>query len=219
MTSITETESIEVDEMPLLQPLSDEKDETSAASRINESVPLYDYESTLNITRDIADGFLIFLSGGSNSAKLMKKQSSKKKPKSERNKALSKSDSAQQQMSDSDILLAFAAITDGNILDATFGVHTCGGIKRHKDTSEIAYNRARAAKDALREAADSSEEIRRLAVVTYCRCFENVISYHHGLDELNLLSWCYKHQKVYDKARVDLKETFNGLSEAVISSI
>uniref|UniRef100_A0A7S2R676 Uncharacterized protein n=1 Tax=Eucampia antarctica TaxID=49252 RepID=A0A7S2R676_9STRA len=205
-------DNIEVEEMPLLQSLSDEKDESSIASIIPSSVLLFDKESTLNITRDIADGFLIFLSSGSKSAALMKSNCNEKKTKSPKLATTS-------SHSDCDIGLAFAAITDGNIIDAVFGVQNCGGLKRHKDTSVIAYNRSKSTKNALRDAADSSEALKQLTVETFCHCFETIVTYHNNIDDLNLLTWCYKHQRVYDKAGDDLDVTFKMLSEAVSASI
>jgi len=207
-------------DMPQLISLCGDMDDESLVSQIVSSVPFYDEDSTLNISGDIADGLLIFLSGGKKNAGLVCSEEKKKKSKKSSKKSSPATPSPSHTIPEGDnIQLAFATITDGNIVDAVFGVQTCGGLKKHKETSQYAYNSARAAKEAIRDASDSSESIKLLAINTYSRCFEIVIIYHNSIEELGLLTWCYKHQKIYDKARANLRKAFKPLAEAVNASI
>lgn len=51
----------------------------SFSIRQSQMVPLYDIDAALEISRDVADGYLILLSGGLNSAQAIRKQRRKKK--------------------------------------------------------------------------------------------------------------------------------------------
>ena len=116
---------------------------------------------------------------------------------------------------ESAIQLAFIAIVDGNVIDATFGVNTVGGNKRSKDTSSWAFNASRSAKNVLRDAAESSDSVAKLTVETFKRCFDIVLNYHDCNDDLGLITWCYKHHNLQKDAMDDLEEAFLPLSEAV----
>lgn len=132
-------------DMPQLISLCGDVDDESLVSQIVSSVPFYDEDSTLNISGDIADGLLIFLSGGKKNADLVCSEEKKKKSKksSKRSSPAAPSLSPTIPEGDDNLQLAFATITDGNIVDAVFGVQTCGGLKKHKETSQYAYNSAR----------------------------------------------------------------------------
>jgi hypothetical protein len=119
----------------------------------------------------------------------------------------------------SDIQFAFATLSDGNVIDAAFGVESNGGLKRSKSTSEIAFNAAKAAKQALAGACISSEHIKKLAVETYVRLFEIIIQFHLDLENIGFIAWCVKHQKIQGRAVAEIQQVFGPLNEAVASSI
>merc|ERR1712238_144524 len=75
---------------------------------------------------------------------------------------------------DSSLELAFMAITNGNVIDATFGVESTGGSRRSKNTSSVAFNASQNAKRKIVEASECCDGIVRLAVQVYCKCFEIV---------------------------------------------
>jgi len=104
------------------------------------------------------------------------------------------------------------------VIETTFGVETTGGLRRSKHTSERAYQSSKSAKSALMDSSLSSDAIRQLAVETYCKCFEIVITYDIELTKIGLISWCWKHQKVRDVAEKRLVEAFAPLHEAVAAS-
>mmetsp|Transcript_24921 Transcript_24921/g.30634 ORF Transcript_24921/g.30634 Transcript_24921/m.30634 type:complete len:253 (+) Transcript_24921:433-1191(+) len=199
-------------------------------------VMMYDAESVLEIPRDVADGYLILLSGGLNSAKVVAshKQQTNKINNNNTTTTTSSGESTAQQTSSnpatdtqaqpqspeqlSALSLAFTALTDGNVIEAVFGVQSTGGIKRNKHTSQQAYNAARNAKQALMEAACTSESIRLVAVETYIKCFEIIVKYHLEMDSIGLWSWCVKHQKLREDATRNLNEAFRPLHEGVAAS-
>ncbi len=215
------------DLMPTNVRLAYSDDHESLSVRHNApALPLFDPDSTLEISRDVADGFLILLSSGAKSFKSIKAQ--KEKDKKSKNTSKSEQGAAQSPPSDdtelsaeelSSIALAFAALTDGNVIEATFGVQSNGGIKRCVGTSEIAFNAANAAKQAIMDAAISSDAVRQLAVETYIKAFEVVITYHVNLESVGIITWCIKHQKFRDVAEKDLIHAFGPLNEVIASSI
>lgn len=187
-------------------------------------VPLLDIEAALEIPKDVADGYLILLSGGKISAKTIKEKRLKKDAK--RNKSSpsggnrgSTSSTAVAASVASEVNFAFATLSDGNVIDAAFGVESNGGLKRSKTTSEIAFNAAKAAKQALMGASISSEHIKKLAVEKYIRLFEIIIELHLDLENIGFIAWCVKHQKIQEKAVEEMKNVFGPLNEAIASSI
>ena len=182
-------------------------------------LPLFDIDSALEIPKDVADGFLILLTGGLNSARDIKKNKTHGSGNGNGSGSGNGSTAPQSPPDQSSINLAFAALTDGNVIDATFGVESTGGVKRSKNTSTHAFNAARAAKMAILDAAISTDSIKKLAVESYAKCFEVVISYHLDLETIGFITWCIKHQKVRDTANRDLMEAFIPLHEVIASSI
>jgi len=200
---------------------SDDLESLSIRASPNQ-LPLYNPDSTLEIPLDVADGFLILLSAGRMSARTIRKEQEKVKKclTLEKNcKPAAQSPTLKDNEIDlSSIQLCFAALTEGNVIEATFGVETNGGMRRSKFTSERAYNAAKTAKSAILDACMTSDAIRQLAVETYCRCFEIVITYDVDLQSIGFISWCLKHQKVRDSAEKRLQAAFTQLHEAIAAS-
>ena len=184
-------------------------------------VPLVDLDSALDIPRDVADGYLILLSGGTNSAQTIRQQRKKNKVSSvptstKKGDVTVRSFGTLTPAELSSMQLAFNSLTDGNAIDALFGVKSMGGIRRSKSTSEKAYKSANEAKQALLEAAMASEANRLLAVETYIKCFEIIIKYH--LDSEKVSAWCGKKEQVRQLAAKQITAVFRPLDEGVAAS-
>ena len=193
-------------------------DDDSVGSSVfdTNAFPLVDADTALEITKDVAEGYIILLSGGNITAQTIKNR------KLEQGKKASKSSFAPTAISlvdSNSINFAFAALTDGNVIEAAFGVESNGGLKRSRNTSETAYNNARNAKQALMDACMSSESIKKLAVETYIRLFEIIIELHIDLETIGFITWCMKHQKIQSTALKKVYKAFSPLSEAIASSI
>lgn len=202
--------------------------EDHVSIRENNPIPLYNADSCLEISRDVADGFLILLSGGLRSARVLQEQMSSKKNKKQAGAAADSTagestaqspSSVNEEEDDSMIAFAFAALTEGNAINATFGVESTGGMKRSKNTSEYAFNAANQAKAALMDASLSSDSICELAVETYAKCFEIIVNVGISLDKIGYITYCIKHQKIRDEATKELQLVFAPLNEAVTASI
>ena len=189
-------------------------------------IQLYNPDACLEISRDVADGFLILLSGGLRSARILKEQMPSKKKKkqggavdSTAGESTAQSPSTTEEENDSMVAFAFAALTEGNAVNAVFGVESNGGMKRGKNTSEQAFNAANQAKAALMDASLSSDSICELAVETYAKCFEIIVNFGISLDKIGYISYCMKSQKVREEATQELQRVFDPLNEAVAASI
>lgn len=186
------------------------------------TVPLYDADAALCIPKNVADGYLILLSGGLKSAKAVANQQNKNEilDHSSGGESTAQSYDSRRLSADerSAISLAFAALTDGNVIEAMFGVESNGGI-RGKNTSQVAFNAVKDAKQALIDASSSSESIKQLAVETYCKCFEVILQYHSGLESVGFIMYCIKQHKIRETAVEELAKAFQQLNEAVAASI
>jgi hypothetical protein len=147
---------------------------------------LYDSESMLAINHSVASGFVVLL-GGIEDAK----------GKSDRKK-------------DAGISLGFLALTQGNVLDACFGVVNPS---RREDTP--ASRSTREGKELLDDAALASDSIRGVAVEAYCAAFQVTINYNDKMGRLNCITRCFKSKKIRSKAEKSLRAAFMDLAEAI----
>ena len=225
----------------LEQPLC--PDNKAGYGAIHTSAPrMYDLDATLSISKDVARGYLVLLSGGAFTGNAGKSRllSLRRGKKSKQRKCCHRfrsspvggassqhssdgeqttSTTANTRIPDDAIQLAFMSLTDGNAIDLVFGVESRGGIKRAKETSKIAYDAAREAKEALREASYTSQAIPRLAVEAYELCFEIVIDYNRKRERLGFgfgfFTQCYQRDIIRGEAEENLEEAFAMLRDAV----
>ena len=217
-------------------------DNRAGYGAIHISAPrMYDLDATLSISKDVAGGYLVLLSGGAftgnvGKSRLLSLRRGKRSKQRKccdcfRNGAVDganfqhssdeeqTSSTANTRIPDDAIQLAFMSLTDGNAIDTVFGVESRGGIKRAKETSRIAYDAAREAKESLREASFSSNAIPRLAVEAYALCFEIVIDYNRKREKLGFgfgfFTQCCKRDIIRGEAEESLEEAFAMLRDAV----
>jgi len=111
-------------------------------------------------------------------------------------------------LDESQLSLGFMALTEGNVVDACFGVH----LTTKKNCKARQY--AKEAKAFLAEAADSSDNFRRLAVNTYRHAFEIVFEFQEEVNKLNFFTVCFFYRGLQRKAESSLKRAFEDLQEA-----
>jgi hypothetical protein len=144
---------------------------------------LYDPDSMMSIKQSIADGYMVLLGGG---------RSKKKK------------DSVK-----GDVSLAFMALTQGNVLDACFGVVNPS---RRDDTP--AYRAAREGKELLDECA-TTDKFRHAAVGAYYGAFQLIVDYRGEMNRLNCITRCFRAKKIRKKTERNLVAAFSELAKAV----
>lgn len=182
----------------------------------NPATSLYDLNSTLQVKPDVAKGFIILLSGGpqltvkvgeTNKAKvsLPLLPSSSKAAESDDDLDCAAQQLLQQKVCISDPYLAFAALTDGNVLDACFG---------GADKAET-----KSAKQVLRAASEVSESVAEEAIQAYIRCFRMIVGYNEAKKNIWLtFPFCWRQREVKNRAALGMKLAFRELMEQLKSS-
>ena len=162
---------------------------------------LYEPDATLDISRQMAEGFIILLTGGKENAQKKEKKGKKL---------------AAKKIESSDSTLAFIAITDGNVIDACFGNGPTGGLKF--SGSEYAVKSASNTKSRIRNVVEDAppslaDRTKDLTINSYTKCFQIVVSYHDEVKAASFLSWCFKAKKKRKKAEKSLENCFKELSD------
>jgi hypothetical protein len=163
----------------------------------NEEIILCDMACMFDMQPMIAQGYVTLLTPTNS----LPKASSKKKKKSKE----------QKEAEESAYLLAFLAVTEGNVVDACFGVQPYS-----KDHNGLAF--ARRAKCLIAESVDSSDAIRKLAVDTYRESFVIVLDTNARIRKLNFLIRCFWSRRIQRRGRASLKTTLQRLEEAISAS-
>lgn len=167
--------------------------------------PLYDPVCMLDISREVASGYLVLLLGGTT-------PSPQKKRRGKRDRSLVAA-MAEPEIDDDVVALAFLSLTDGNVVNACFGAPT-----QLCDALSPAYVMAQNAKRELANAADSSDAVRKLAVQSYAAGFRIVRDYNEQLARMDPCTRCCKQSVLHKTAEEDLKIAFRTLSEAVATA-
>mmetsp|Transcript_5164 Transcript_5164/g.7857 ORF Transcript_5164/g.7857 Transcript_5164/m.7857 type:complete len:199 (-) Transcript_5164:1386-1982(-) len=188
----------------------------SLSTSASTSVILYDAEATLDVNRDIALGFVVLLSGGVFNQSSTLENKGRRWSKGRKNSSpveLVPNTDQPIEVDENNLMLAFMALIDGNVVDACFGVP-----QQRRDTSKPAFRRVQEAKALLSTAADTSDSIHSLAVETYHRAFLIVIDYNDQMDKANCCTRCSKQKKIHRNAKNALKDAFDQLQEAIANS-
>lgn len=175
---------------------------------VGDKVPaLYNPESTLQISTSVAEGFLILLTGSMDTSI---------------SAAIGKSNAIPLDSNvehDDSISLAFAALTDGNVIDTCMGINAHGGV-RYSGSTQTAKT-TNNLKDILRDAGDlrQGSGIQNTAVHTYARCFRIVIAYNERLKKDLISYFCCKTEKIRKEAVKELEACFSTLNELLNSFV
>ena len=111
-------------------------------------------------------------------------------------------------------MLAFLAITEGNVVDACFGLQAHS--KDKNDHKGAAF--ARRAKLLIAEAADTSAAVEKIAVDTYREAYTIVVETHEKTKKLNFLVRCFFAGKIQRRGKESLRKAFERLEESIQAS-
>mmetsp|Transcript_14287 Transcript_14287/g.18020 ORF Transcript_14287/g.18020 Transcript_14287/m.18020 type:complete len:208 (+) Transcript_14287:94-717(+) len=183
---------------------------------------LYEVDSTLEIGSSIAMGFLVLLTSGKegrynpDAAKHKKSSCCAGGTLPDTSEHTTEGNEVEKASAE-ELSLAFASLTDGNMIDACFGINPMGG-SRYDDASKYATQSSKTAKETLRNAADGNDDVKRLAVEAYVKCFRTVVDYNDEIVSLNFVSFCFKSQKLREDAEKKLIDSFEDLYDALRSN-
>lgn len=111
-------------------------------------------------------------------------------------------------------LLAFTALTDGNVVDACFGLQAY--VRRDPDHNGAVF--CRRAKSLIAQSANTSEAVPNLAVDTYRQAFEIVVETQEKLQKLNFLIRCFFSGGILRGQRESIQKSFLRLEESIQAS-
>ena len=150
---------------------------------------LYDADSMMLIPSSVASGFVVLLGGDRHNNP--------------------------NPILNADLSLAFLSLTQGNVLDACFGVVNPSAVRRGPATP--ASQSAREGKAMLDECAQttSTESFQRAAVSAYCDAFQLVIIHCDQMNRLNCITRCFLSRRIRKKTERNLQEAFMGLAKAI----
>lgn len=173
---------------PLL--LSD--DSSTGVGGSSKHVPLYDPLAMMQLNSSICQGYITLLTGACEQAK------GGGNDKEAREKAL---------------MLAFASLADGNVIDV------CFGMRLSSKENSFATTLIKEAKSAIDETVTSNERIERVAVDAYKSAFQTVIDMNKKLDKLNIFTACFLEKKIRRKTTAKLENDFLQLEQAVTAAM
>lgn len=154
---------------------------------------LYDPSCMLELDQQMAQGYAILLTGAQEQSRKHKKKSS--------------SGPSQQT-----VMLGFSAMTEGNVIDACFGL-TSGA------PSQRGSQQVKDVKNALGEASMNNDKIPRIAVMAYSTAFKVILSFKSEVSKLNFFSKCFKYAAIQKQATEALQEAFAPLHDALAESM
>ena len=165
----------------------------SRAPLLNNDLELYDLSCLLNVSPQVAQGFIVLLGG------MMMDVTAQKNGK----------------LKESDLNLAFSALTDGNIIDACFGVNN---VSSKEGASSAARSHVKEVKSALASAGCEDDRVKRAIVDTYRKVFRAILDFHQQVAKLSLWTFCFKYNKCVRDADVAVHDLFEQLVEVIVAS-
>lgn len=170
-----------------------EEEHASAIDRSN--IPrLYNAEALLHMEKSMAEGFLILLTGSfpKQDSSLTRKQTS----------SLPRLSSWKDNVSDAHVPLGFAALCEGNVVDACFGVLHTSVYRKDKDktVNNSKNNREEDPSDTVKEtkailddAAWLNDDIKKVAVMSYVEALGIILQFQEkSLEQQHQLNWWQK---------------------------
>ena len=173
-------------------------DDKAAPLVARQTISFYDFDCMLGISSSVANGYVILLTGGKAAGPALDTEGRVKKSETCRESENS--------------LLGFLALTEGNVVDACFGVHAVA-IKKSSAMQQV--NKV---KSLLLAASDDNNDIRQLAVETYRGAFEILLQYQGKLRKLNFFTRCFRYRGLVRDTSTNLQRAFEELSDALQSS-
>jgi hypothetical protein len=174
--------------MPLL--LTDDSSTGAGGGDGHKVVPLYDANAMTELASTVCQGYITLLTGAVEQAR----------------------GSSDKETQERVFQLAYAALTDGNVIDACFGVRISS--KKNSAINTLIQEAKRAVDDAV----SSNEHVGRVAIDAYKNGFGTVISMNKKLSKLNILTKCFLEKKIRNAARSKLATDFLQLEQAVTSA-
>ena len=178
-------------------PLLSDTDTDVGGRSLKQEIQLYDDLAMLQMKKSLCQGYIILLTGG-----VPPPEQPLKKKKNKKGKRCKDAD-------DPAVVVAFAALTTGNVIDACFGVTMAS-----KPSPQV-VSLIKEAKSALFAADDASENAAKLGVDAYKAAFQTIVRMHDKLAKLNFFTKCFNEGKIRNQASKQLESDFYMLEQIV----
>lgn len=217
---------------------------TSSNNSNKRIVSLYDPESMLTIKSSIAQGYITLLSGGMdhNNVPIQSTNTSSSFNK-KRNVPTSEQPQFTKQQEEEFMALAYAALTDGNVIDICFGIQNGNIItssttksSKLKAKQTIHERMVKDIKNILQEINSLSDHpttntnhdtlsasaiipatttIKLQCIQCYKRAFFVIIDHHKKVSKLNVFNRCYQYQKICNETIITLQSIFGPVERSI----
>lgn len=168
---------------------------TSAVTNASSYEPLlYDPMAMLELSSTFCQGYITLLSAGKASEQPQKQRVN--------------------ESSYSHIELAFAAIVDGNVVDACFGVRVSS--KKNASTEKRIKEVKEMIAELVNSSTDDDENLEELAVLAYLTAFQSIVQMHSKLKQLNMILKCFCTKRVRNRTLRTLQKCFHPLQQQIV---
>jgi hypothetical protein len=156
----------------------------------NPTVVLYDSNSMLELSSSLCQGYVTLLSTGKASE------------------------------GRSTIELAYAAITDGNVIDVCFGIVSFSAngtanastLRRVKDAKEIIDDLINS---NLNDNDEQEGALEEMVVRSYCTSFQSIIQMHDRMNRLNFITKCFCSHRIRQNTLQSIQDNFTPLQQKI----
>lgn len=155
---------------------------------------LYDPTAMLELPSAFCQGYITLLSAGKTSEQPQTKEVN--------------------ESTYSHIELAYAAILDGNVIDACFGVRVSS--KKNASTEKRIKEVKEMIDELVNKSMDDEDKLEEIVVFAYLSAFQSIVQMHLKLTQLNLIMKCFCAKRVRNRTLRTLQMCFLPLQQHII---
>jgi hypothetical protein len=114
----------------------------------------------------------------------------------------------------SNVELAYAAIVDGNVIDACFGVRVSS--KKNSSTVKCIKDVKELIDAFVNNSNDDEENLEEIVVTAYLSAFQSIVQMHSKLKQLNMIAKCFCTKRVLNRTLQKLEQCFHPLQQKIL---
>lgn len=153
---------------------------------------LYDSSAMLELSSSLCEGYITLLSAGKLSEQACTGEVN--------------------ESTYSNIELAYAAIVDGNVIDACFGVH----FSSKKNTSMEKHIKDAKEMIVMLVNSNPDENLEEVVVKTYCSAFQSIVRMNAKMKQLNIFTKCLCTKRLWNQTSQALLKCFHPLQQEIM---
>jgi hypothetical protein len=166
---------------------------TAAVSNASSQPLLYDPMAMLELSSAVCQGYIALLSAGKAGEQPLK--------------------GGVNESTYSHIELAYAAVVDGNVIDACFGVRVSS--KKNASTEKRIKEVKELIDELVNSASDDGDNMEEMVVLAYVTAFQSIVQMHSKLKQLNMILKCFCTKRVRNRTFQSLQKCFHPLQQHI----